>query len=1025
MHSAKKTGVFFIICLFTSFVFAQDKNYFIESFTTANGLSNNSVKCIRKDKTGFLWIATFDGLARYDGNEFRCYYNDPKDSTSLPDINFLNLLVDKNNHVWINGPRYFCRYDRIKDRFIRVRLNALDSIHPESVPWIALDNRENIWALCESGLYLYDNKTDKFIHYHIINKLAPGIEKLLCRFSIDRFNNFWFNLGAEMYMGKTDEKSKKSERIVEITDRFITPQSLFADYKLEQYFSVISDISGNEYIFSNYGLYRLNRKNRSFELMENVIPRGIFPSGMNLAWSSENEGIYLYFPANGSCLHLDRNETGVAASSFFDEDVFWFASQDKNSVGTGLKKVTITGNNFKHYLFSEPGHKNLAVFSVLKDKNNVIWAGCKNTNFLYRISGNKILKCNFLPDSLASKGDHLRSFLEYNGKIMVGYFRKLVYWFDPDEVPEKLKTVGARNLDLFPEIRSLPGYRVMEKDKIGNLIICGHCSFCSFDPLRNKVVSSFSDLIDTYSLLIDSDSCYWQGTVGFLIYMDKNCQNRKKMQVVDGRYNIQSIIEGDSNTLWIGLLGGGLCRYSINNSKTIIYTTIDGLANNMVYNILKDRNGNLWISTNKGISLFNPHTKQFRNFGESDGLWIEEFNANAAFLSADGEMFFGGMGGIVSFYPEKMYFPGEKFKSPLIITDFRVSGENISFAKGIYEMDTVELPKGSGNVEISFACIDFRNAGKIRYRYRLIGQNSDWIMTDSRHRSVNYASLSPGNYEFQIEATDIQGNWSRNRKLGIIIPPFFYQTFLFKIITGCFIFSVFFLFYRMLVRQIKLQEKKKHEELKLESLRGQMNPHFLFNSLNSINYFISASDKISANRYITDFSRLIRAILTNSANEFIPMEKEIESLGDYFRLEHLRFGDKFDYEIIIDPSLNPLEIEIMPTMVQPFVENAIWHGVRSLNDRKGMIRIIYKMITPDRLVCIVEDDGIGRKTSEERKMDDQKRHRSRGIAIIRERLKLFNSLRKSDLKIVIEDLFPVRPETGTRVIIEIPVKQGG
>jgi len=218
-----------------------------------------------------------------------------------------------------------------------------------------------------------------------------------------------------------------------------------------------------------------------------------------------------------------------------------------------------------------------------------------------------------------------------------------------------------------------------------------------------------------------------------------------------------------------------------------------------------------------------------------------------------------------------------------------------------------------------------------------------------------------------------------------------------------------------------LKARQQQDELKLESLRGQMNPHFIFNSLNSINYFISQNDRLAANRYIADFARLIRSILGNLSQEFIPLAKELESINDYLQLEHLRFGDKFNYEIVVDEKVSPEDFLVFPGMVQPFIENAIWHGVRGLEGRKGYVKIRFFTEKPGSLSCVVEDDGIGRKLSEAHKSNLPGKT-SRGIGIVLERLKIINHLRNTGFKVTIEDLYPEKEESGTRVTVDIPVK---
>ncbi len=225
------------------------------------------------------------------------------------------------------------------------------------------------------------------------------------------------------------------------------------------------------------------------------------------------------------------------------------------------------------------------------------------------------------------------------------------------------------------------------------------------------------------------------------------------------------------------------------------------------------------------------------------------------------------------------------------------------------------------------------------------------------------------------------------------------------------------------IRQIKQRERLKQDELRLQSLQGQMNPHFIFNSLNSINYFISNNDKISANKYIADFSRLIRSILSNLRSNYVLFEVEINSIRDHLNIEHLRFGDKFDFEINTDAVLHNLKVKVFPGRVQPFIENAIWHGVRALEKRKGFIKICFSYSRPDMIKCTVTDDGVGRKAIVESHADNGN-HKSRGTEIVTERLQLISKLRGINYSLFITDMFPEEKETGTKVEIDIPIKTG-
>jgi len=485
---------------------------------------------------------------------------------------------------------------------------------------------------------------------------------------------------------------------------------------------------------------------------------------------------------------------------------------------------------------------------------------------------------------------------------------------------------------------------------------------------------------------------------------------------------VDHICLGDNDDIWVALMGGGLGHLYPASGKMEIFSTANGLSSNVTYSILKDKKGNLWISTNQGISRFNPKTLQFRNFGKENGLMITDYNPESCFQSPDGELFFGGNGGMISFYPDSVEknLTHRESKS-LILTDFKVSGITRYFDKALYEMDSLTLEKGDNNFQITFAYLDFQNPEKIKFRYRIAILKETWTETNFRNRTVSFANLAPGDYLFEVEATDQNEEWNYKNKILINIPYKFHETKIFRILAGIAFIVIFLGFGFLYVKQIKLKERQKQDELKLESLRGQMNPHFIFNSLNSINYFISNNDKLSANSYIADFSRLIRGFLSNLSKDFISFEKELESLNDYLKLEHLRFGDKFDYSLNTDKIENSEEILIFPGIVQPFIENAIWHGIRGLEDRKGFIQIDFLPGSDDYIQCIILDDGVGRKFSEAYKsiMPGKK---SRGLGIISERLKLIGKMRNADYAITFEDPYPKQAETGTRVTVDIPIK---
>ncbi|MEL6134677.1 MAG: histidine kinase, partial [Bacteroidota bacterium] len=214
--------------------------------------------------------------------------------------------------------------------------------------------------------------------------------------------------------------------------------------------------------------------------------------------------------------------------------------------------------------------------------------------------------------------------------------------------------------------------------------------------------------------------------------------------------------------------------------------------------------------------------------------------------------------------------------------------------------------------------------------------------------------------------------------------------------------------------------RRANQLLALKSLRSQMNPHFIFNSLNSINGFIATHDDRTANKYLSDFSRLMRTVLDHSQQDFVPLGTELEVLKLYMKLEHFRFGDKFDYELDIDPELNQEQVFIPPMLVQPYIENAIWHGLRYKNE-KGKLQVILAE-AGSKIQIQIKDNGIGRKKSAELKTRNQKTHQSTGLKNTEQRVAIINDVYKAYLSVHIEDVDPNQEDTGTCVTISMPLK---
>ncbi len=992
------------------------QNFNIQTFTTRDGLSHNEVRGVALDSLGFLWIATWDGLSRYDGHSFRNYFHNPDDSLTIPYFSIQNVLVDGGGNLWlVSDVGTVARYDRDKDIFKATGITK-DSL-PERFKNISVDESGYMWLLDSDRIFRHDFTKNIFERYDLCDKDGSLSEVLSgdVTYSVSTIedNKVWI-VSSEIY---EFEKSSDNKLILKNEYRISESDQMDGiDFGFSFWYRIYHSESGRKWIFSNVGLFLLEKETGIFREFRAPFPGNEFSGRGCLSWSWYNGGLWLYNMDETRLSHIPDNYCRLLRGVFCqNKDLIWFSSHSLTGAALGLTRVVFTPDYFKDYPL--PGEENnvRAVYAVARDTDNNIWVGMRGKDPLMRITpDSKTLKVRIPDYSDRIDAGAIRSITPTDEGIWIGFFMKLLLFYN----------FSSGEISLYnPDAH---WYRPLAVDNNGDLYLNGgtdNKTLIRFCPDLQMITDSifYSSKSPIYKIVIDPGGIVWCGMNGSLVMKyDPATRKVESFILSKGKYNVEDICVGENGELWLALLGGGVCNFDPVTGRKKFYTTSGGLANNMTYCILKDNSGNIWVSTNTGISRINPETGNIRSFGLNEGLNIIEFNSGASYTCKDGEFLMGGMGGLVGFYPDEINKAvSESGDQKVIVTEVSVSGREKHFRQTPCDPDTILFNKGDNNFKLYFSSSDFVNSANTLFRYKLSDVNRDWVEADSRNRNISYANLKPGWYNFQLQATDRNGSWAASREIRIKFPPYFYQTLLFRISVTLFLLLLVTSMILIYIRQLKQREAQKQDALRLQSLRGQMNPHFIFNSLNSINYFISNNDKLSANRYIADFSKLIRSILHNLSHDYITLEKEIESVEDYLKIEHLRFGDKFDYQVIVEKASGYENVKVSPGLIQPFIENAIWHGVRGLENRKGKIEVWfgYKY---GHLACMVKDDGIGRKKAEMlRSSNDQKK--SKGISIVHERLRIINGLQKSHYQIIIADLHPDRTETGTLVEIDIPV----
>ncbi len=507
---------------------------------------------------------------------------------------------------------------------------------------------------------------------------------------------------------------------------------------------------------------------------------------------------------------------------------------------------------------------------------------------------------------------------------------------------------------------------------------------------------------------------YYIGTEAGLLKVDtrtKNIVELHKTHPVLGK-RIAAIKKGSNNDLWIASNGYGLIQLKDDRILKII-SEKNGITSDICTSLFID-SSTVWLGTSKGLNRIEnaggPET--ITRITSANGLPSNLINA----IYVVGENVYIGSPSGITYFEKKILL--EKSICLLHIQHVLLNG--VKLKKDSY----YTFPRNTPNIQINFTAISFKSAGDISYYYRLTGLEDDWKLTTDNY--VNFATLPPGDYTFEIKAVNKFGVASPTQSVDIIILPAWWQTWLFKAIVALLSITIVILLYRNRIASYKRKEEEKRKvearyaELEQQALLAQMNPHFIFNCLNSIQSFVIAHDVVGANQYITAFSSLIRQTLENSSNTFISLQAEIRYLTTYLRLEQLRFKDKFTFSIAVEESIQQSGIYLPSMLLQPYVENALRHGIGHKKDNHGHISVEVNKQADNTYLYTIKDNGVGRKQAEQMKSRQHIEYQSKGTRISANRIASINSQYNKNISAETTDIFENGIVTGTCVNIIIP-----
>ena len=1016
--SITKWSIAFCSFFYSISLIAQNNFLQFENHDFKNGLSQNSGYCLTQDKTGYMWFGTQDGLNRYDGYDIKVFRKTVSPN-SLPDNYISALVTDNLGNIWIGTPNGLCIYCLTTNKIETFKsFNGLEyPLNYASIINIKKDSRNNIWIFTSlNGLFLYtsnkkiipiknsqniislceDNKGD--IWLTSINKifLYKNQSKSIVNANIDLNetinirdiacinNELWvatFNKGLTVFTIKN--KILKLRQI-------ITSATVGFGINSNEITCLLKDANNNLWIGTrNSGIYLFDSKKQK-------VFRGYHNENPN---SLEKNFVLSLFEDRQGLIWVGLSGGGVAK---YDPNRFKFEFWEKFSPNQQLPQ------NDMAFCIKIYNHKQLYIGTQssglvkfdLKTKLFTVFKTTENVKSIIHNSIYGIAKDDAGKIWLATWGGLCSYNPEMGGKLAFQRFTS-----GSDKIHTNLYTIlkiSGQNKLLIGGVNGLYFFDINKKNFLN---VEDHDGFAT----RNKIVVRM--------MIEDNTGIIWLATegLGLLKYsIEDNEITQIKIHDKSDHFTVRDILPADSVNLWLGT-DDGLIMFNKQTQKTEKWLTQKtGLLSEVIYSMEKDNNDGLWFSSNMGISYLDLKTNIPRNYDLNDGIQSMEFNTACSFKDDDGIMYFGGINGVNRFNPKDINI--SNFNPTPVITNVKINDIDLENKKLVPNYQHLTMSPEQNFAKIDFSTLNFSNTEKNVYKYRLNDFDRDWVFSGTAH-SVNYTKLPAGNYTFQVKAANGDGVWSKNiASISFSIAPQWYQSWWFIcpiiILTGFLVFSVFF--YR--IREIRKASiyKQKISESELVALRAQMNPHFIFNSINSIDSFIQINDKYNASNYLNKFAKLIRNVLESSKSETIPFWKDIETLKMYVEMEAMRNDYKFKCEFLIDEHLLRGDYKVPSLIVQPYVENAILHGLRNKENGEGLLKIEIKE-EENILVYSIRDNGVGRKATENWNWPQ---HKSMGTALSKERIALFN--KQKDGGLIMIDLYDENNHpTGTEVIVKL------
>lgn len=996
-------------------------------------LSTNVVTAIEQDKNGMMWFGTKRGLNSYDSYSFEEYNQaDGIINATITDIRSVG------DTIFVGTEKGLCVYDIKNKKTVNYFAETDSLVLPDNhIFYISKPINGKIVICTKGGNSVYNLKTKEF-EITKINNYSPDYE-VRCIEYVDSNDSWLVATSNGLVIYQDDNQSLRHYNYIGNYENSLPDNDLKCMCKVSDEMVFVGTANG---------VCVLDAKTRNIKrinlnaLTSNKSPRldisKIIPfTDKEVMISTYTNGLYIYNYHDNTAIHISKFNKINALSENYIYDIY---KDDQGSVWiatfTGLNRFENNLAKFSTVSIYENGSM-LSINCFMEMDDNNILVGTESGIKVFNIDDKSI---NDFKAYFNSKENYFESLYVYNfylsddGCIWVGTRNDGLYIYDikADEVVDVSEEYNIAKLR-----HAVVRGTVM--DKHGNMWVATNMGLCCIN-LKEKTHTFYTPRKndkraipnqDIFDLLLDDEALYVTTSNGLAIY-NYDSDDFTNYYLPDSltrndvvRSNdFFDIVDGENGRYYIGSYSNGMLSFSP-DKKQFKAAKMMGDLGTMVYAIVPDDNGALWASTSKGIMKYDLDTKETTNYDISDGLQGNEFSPNAFLKSKDGFVFFGGFNGFNYFKPDEIHL--ETTNPNLVITKL-LSGDGKKH-RYLLHGDTLHLSYKYNSFEIEFATLNLLRKNMVKYAYMLENYDREWEYHNSNHRYVEYNRMRPGTYVFKVKAANEVNQWMEEPvELTIIIHPAWYQTAWFNVLAILFLSLAIFIIIRQRNKNVhqKREQKRIISELetqmlllKQKTLQLQMNPHVIFNTLNSIQQYILNNDVDNAVSYLSSFSKLMRRILNNSNERYVTLTDEIEAVSLYLQLESMRLGNRFSYKIDVDSDVDANNIEVAPLIVQPFVENAIIHGLVPKKD-DCFLSIRFSKLSENKLLCVVEDNGVGRKLSEKTKQEKGASHKSYGMSITRRRLETLTKISNDDFSVEVVDLYDDKGvASGTRVNIII------